>query len=69
MFSDKNIVMLNGIAEGTFIEDKKLKPQNHWKVPAAWRAVIKDNQADIRQLYVNPDVMFKIYNSINKSSA
>jgi len=35
------VVVLVGTAGGTFSRDGKLSPQNRWKVPAAWKAVVE----------------------------
>jgi ketosteroid isomerase-like protein len=63
-FYNDNLVVFLGMAEGTFSEAGKLKPENHWRVPAAWRAVVANNKVSRWQLYVNPVPMFKIFNRI-----
>ena len=40
-FCSEGTVALTGEAEGTFTLDGVLRPENHWKVPAAWRAVVE----------------------------
>ena len=65
-FYNDNMVVFLGMAEGTFSEAGKLKPENHWRVPAAWRAIVVSNKVARWQLYVNPEPMFKIFNRINK---
>jgi ketosteroid isomerase-like protein len=56
-FTAGGTVMLAGEAEGTFVQDRALKPENHWRVPAAWRAVIEGGKVAIWQVYVNPEAM------------
>jgi SnoaL-like domain len=56
-FLSGRTVMLAGQAEGTFVQDGLLKAENHWQVPAAWRAVIDGGQVAVWQVYVNPEVM------------
>ncbi len=53
-------VVFTGIAEGTFSKDGELDPANHWRVPAAWRAVTRDDRVAVWQLYVNPEPMREI---------
>lgn len=60
-FSSAGTVMLAGGAEGTFVQDRILRPENHWRVPAAWRAVIVGDKVALWQVYVNPEVMTKIF--------
>jgi ketosteroid isomerase-like protein len=59
-----SIVALFGIAEGTFDQDGILKPENHWKVPAAWRVVVEGDRVAVWQLYVNPQPMAEIMNRL-----
>ena len=59
-FAAGETVMMAGEAEGTFAQDGLLRPENHWRVPAAWRAVVKDSKVAVWQLYVNPEPMAKI---------
>jgi ketosteroid isomerase-like protein len=59
-FAAGETVMMAGEAEGTFAQDGLLKPENHWRVPAAWRAVVRDSKVAVWQLYVNPEPMAKI---------
>ena len=66
-FCQGTMVVFLGMAEGTFSEAGKLKSENHWRVPAAWRAVISDDKISRWQLYVNPEPMFSIFNRIKKT--
>jgi ketosteroid isomerase-like protein len=63
-FSAGATVMLAGRAEGTFVEAGALKAENHWRVPAAWRAVIEDEKVARWQVYVNPEPMSLILNRL-----
>ena len=65
-FERENIAILIGTAEGTFIENGKIKTENHWKVPAAWRVNISNNKVMIWQLFTNQEPMIKIYNRIHQ---
>jgi len=42
IFSNGEIVAAFGSAEGTYAKDGKLPKENHWRVPAAWKAVVRD---------------------------
>jgi hypothetical protein len=66
-FERDNSVVLIGTAEGTFIDKGEIKTENHWKVPAAWRVEISNNQVAIWQLFTNQEPMIKIYNRIQQS--
>ncbi|MFQ5663858.1 MAG: nuclear transport factor 2 family protein [Terriglobia bacterium] len=34
-------VAVFGVAEATYAVEGKLPPENHWKIPAAWKAVVR----------------------------
>jgi ketosteroid isomerase-like protein len=44
IFSNGQIVAAFGSAEGTYAKDGKLAKENQWRVPAAWKAVVRDGQ-------------------------
>ncbi len=64
MFVDGATVMVSGEASGTFSHGGVLKPENHWKVPAAWRAETEGNFVAVWQVYVNPGPMEDILKRI-----
>lgn len=59
-------VIFAGEAEGTFVQDGLLKPENHWKVPAAWRAVVKGRRVAVWQVYVNPEPLSRILERVKE---
>lgn len=59
-YSNGDRVVLVGMAEGTFVQNGELKPENHWKVPAAWRVIVESGFVAVWQLYVNPEPMQEI---------
>jgi ketosteroid isomerase-like protein len=59
-FEKNGTVVLLGHASGTYSQTGELKPENHWNVPAAWRAVVVPNLVSSWQQYVNELVMQKI---------
>ncbi len=63
----ENIVVFLGTAEGTFSQAGALLPENHWAVPAAWRAVVVGSRVAVWQLYVNPEPMRKILDRIGEA--
>jgi ketosteroid isomerase-like protein len=44
IFQEHNIVAVFGIASGTYAVKGNLPIENHWQVPAAWKAVVRDAQ-------------------------
>ena len=54
------VVVMLGTADGTYAVGGKLLPENHWSVPAVWRAVIRDNTVLEWRVYVNVDAIRRI---------
>jgi ketosteroid isomerase-like protein len=42
IFEDRDIVAVFGSASGTYAVDGKLPKENHWEIPAAWKAVVRN---------------------------
>lgn len=63
-FKDNDTVILLGRASGTFLQKGKLKPENHWSVPAAWRVVVDSDRVAVWQLYANQHLMHEIMERI-----
>jgi ketosteroid isomerase-like protein len=60
LLSDGRTVLLTGQASGTYAPEKKLHPENHWKIPAAWRGVVEGEQIDVWQVYANMEPILQI---------
>jgi len=58
-YSRGTTVVLIGTATGTYSSDGRIKDENRWSVPAAWRAVVKGNRVATWQLFVNPEPIFR----------
>ena len=46
-------VILLGRASGTYTTDGKLRPENHWEIPAAWKAVVVDEKIKLWQVFAD----------------
>ena len=53
IFADGNTVAIFGSAQGTFSKDGQLTKENFWKMPAAWRAVVKDGKIVVWQVFAD----------------
>lgn len=51
VFSSGKDVGLFGRASGTYAPKGQLKPENHWEMPAAWRAVVRGPRVAQWQVY------------------
>ena len=60
IFSQGEVVAVFGSAEATFAVDGKLPKQNHWSVPAAWRAVVRGGLIAEWQVYADNQAARKI---------
>lgn len=59
-FEKDDVVVLFGHASGTFAVNGQLAPENHWKIPAAWRAVVRDGQIAEWQVYADNSPVLRI---------
>jgi len=50
-FCDGPVVVMLGIAQGTYSADGKLRPENRWTTPAALRAFIQDEKVSEWRVY------------------
>jgi ketosteroid isomerase-like protein len=53
VFADGDIVAMFGTAQGTFTRDGQLKKENFWRIPAAWKAVVKGGKIALWQVYAD----------------
>ena len=42
IFEDRDVVAVFGAVSGTYAVGGKLPKENHWEIPAAWKAVVRD---------------------------
>jgi ketosteroid isomerase-like protein len=68
VFEAGDKVVLLGEASGTYAPDGKLRAENRWAMPAAWRAVIRDNLVAEWQVYADNHLVFKIMDAHRASS-
>ncbi len=59
-------IILLGKASGTYSVDGNLKKENHWEIPAAWKAVVADDKVKLWQVFADNapvmEIMVKIQN-------
>jgi ketosteroid isomerase-like protein len=53
IFSNGEVVAMFGSAQGTFLKDGKLRKEDSWATPAAWRAVVKDGKIALWQVFTD----------------
>jgi uncharacterized protein (TIGR02246 family) len=56
-FSDGPVVVLLGVAEGTYAPDGTLKPANRWKTPVSIRAQVEDGLVAEWRVYADNEPM------------
>ena len=42
IFEDRGVVAVFGSASGTHAVDGRMPKENHWEIPAAWKAVVRN---------------------------
>jgi hypothetical protein len=50
-FCDGSVVVMLGMAQGTYSPHGQLKPENHWTTPTAFRAFIEDGKVAEWRVY------------------
>jgi ketosteroid isomerase-like protein len=55
-----NAVGIFGLARGTYAVQGKLLEENKWEMPAAWRAVVKENKISEWQVYADNEPVRQI---------
>jgi ketosteroid isomerase-like protein len=68
-YSRGTVVVMIGTATGTYSPDGKLRPENRWRVPAAWRAVVRGGRVAVWQVFVNPEPIARLMGSHRKQAA
>ncbi len=63
---NKSVVYMTGYACGDCKKPENEGPFVHWKIPAAWKAVISDNKIKSWQVYADNSVVIEILNRNNK---
>lgn len=59
-FEQGDTVALFGKAGGTYAVNGKLLPENYTEGPAAWRAVVRQGQVAVWQVYADNEPVWKI---------
>jgi ketosteroid isomerase-like protein len=67
--SDRQTVIVVGIAHGTYSPDGNLAPADRWSTPAAWRAVVATEQIAVWQVYADNEPLRQIMRRYRKETA
>ena len=62
-FASGGVVVMVGTAQGTFTADGKLKLENKWQTPAAWRAIVTGDHVTEWRVYADNDPIRKLMKS------
>ncbi|MGA2624639.1 MAG: nuclear transport factor 2 family protein [Bacteroidota bacterium] len=65
MFLNRNTVAAFGFAGGTF-QGRSDRSGNYWRLPASWKAVIKNGKIHLWQVYADSKIPFDIINRNQK---
>ena len=62
-FQNDSIIVLLGYASGTYkATNNNLENNNHWKIPASWKAIVVDKKIKLWQVYADNSVVIEIVN-------
>jgi ketosteroid isomerase-like protein len=59
-FSNGNVVALFGTAHGTYAGKGNLLAENHWEIPAAWKAVVCKQRVSEWRVYADNEPVWKV---------
>jgi uncharacterized protein (TIGR02246 family) len=65
ILSQGEVVAVFGSAEGTYAPDGKILKQNHWNIPAAWKAVVKEGLVKEWRVYADNQPVRKLMATLN----
>jgi ketosteroid isomerase-like protein len=60
VLSDANVVAVFGAAGGTIVASGQLPPENGWRTPAAWLAVVEDGLVKEWRVYADNKPVYDI---------
>ena len=59
-FEQGDQVGLFGEAQGTYAVEGQLLPENHWRLPAAWKAIVHKGKIALWQVYCDTKAVFDL---------
>ena len=59
-FSSGSVVILLGVAQGTYTKNGKLAPENHWRTPIALRAFVEEGLIAEWRVYADNEPIRKL---------
>ena len=65
-FADSDTVVVLGIAQGTYYVAGGLVDENHWEIPAAWRAKVHNGLVSEWQVYADNEPVVRLIEAATK---
>jgi len=65
IFFNGDTIALFGFASGTF-QDRNDRKENYWRLPASWKAILKNGKINLWQVYTDSKIPFDIINKNRK---
>ncbi len=66
VLTKNEVVIVTGIASGTYKNLKFEEKDNSWIVPAAWKAIVKDDKIELWQIFAD---MSKAYEIVKRNTS
>jgi ketosteroid isomerase-like protein len=67
--ADGPVVIVIGLARGTYSPDGKLDPIDRWSTPGAWRAVVANGHVAVWQVFADNEPIRRIMHRYGKEMA
>ena len=65
ILANDSVICMFGYASGTYKNLIKEDNRNHWRIPAAWKAIVKDDHIKSWQVYCDNIIVMDIINRNN----
>jgi ketosteroid isomerase-like protein len=65
--SSGDVVVLLGVASGTYAADGELHPGNRWRTPAAWRALVRGDRVAEWRVYADLEPIRSVMRTVHGS--
>jgi hypothetical protein len=62
IFAKDSMICMFGYASGTYKNLVNEDNSNYWRIPAAWRAIVEDDQIKLWQVYADNIIVLEIVN-------
>jgi hypothetical protein len=60
VIEDEELLALFGWAQGTYLNQENIENTNCWKLPCAWKAIVREDKVELWQVFSDTKVPYEI---------